>query len=110
MGGSMRRDIMDQWRTLDLHAQPSKGENGVHGSASPIEALFERANWLQQDMAADVYGESLVAAGIPVATLQEWSGDPAVEFEGTKQSLFDLHEDLDAPECTARALQVFAAA
>ena len=51
----------------------------------------------------------MIAAGVDAGTIRAWSSDPAVEFEGTKQSLFDLHEDLDAADCTAKAVAVLAA-
>lgn len=106
--GAIRRMILDGWKDLGLDSEPNTGNNGVHASASPIEGLFERMNWLSADPTADVYGAELVAAGIPVETIKEWSTDPAVPFEGSLQSLFDLHEDMDAPDCTARAVAVLA--
>ena len=54
--GSARRTIYDNWRTLDLPAQPNTGDNGVHASASPFEALAERANWLKTPIDKDFYG------------------------------------------------------
>lgn len=57
---------------------------------------------------SQVYGSELIAAGVPAEVLSAWSSDPALMFEGSKQSLFDLHEDLDAPACTARAIAVLA--
>lgn len=107
--GSIRRAILDQWEALGLAKQPFTGENGVHASASPLEGLFERMNWLGADPAADPYGASLVAAGIPATTLSAWSKDPAVAFDGGAFSVFDLHEDLTLGDCTAKALQVYAA-
>uniref|UniRef100_A0A7S2SMY4 Nucleoside-diphosphate kinase n=1 Tax=Rhizochromulina marina TaxID=1034831 RepID=A0A7S2SMY4_9STRA len=107
--GAIRRAILDGWQELGLDSEPNTGNNGVHASASPIEGLFERMNWLSADIEADVYGAELVAAGIPAETIKAWSEDPAVPFEGSLQSLFDLHEDMDAPDCTARAVAVLAA-
>lgn len=43
--GSVRRALFDQWETLGLAKEPHTSENGVHASASPLEALFERMNW-----------------------------------------------------------------
>ena len=42
---SMRGQIRDRWRELGLSAPPDTGDNGVHASASPFEALAERVNW-----------------------------------------------------------------
>ena len=59
------------------------GDNGVHGSASPFEALAERCNWLQASIETDAFGKALVASGIPLPTLtDEWFNDPQVDFEG----------------------------
>lgn len=107
--GAIRKAILDDWEALGLAGCPNTGDNGVHGSASPIEGLFERMNWLNQTPEEDVYGAELIAAGVDSETIKAWSSDPAVDFEGSKQSLFDLHEDLDAADCTAKAVAVLAA-
>ena len=48
-------------------------------------------------------------AGLDEASLKRWALDPAVVFEGAPQSVFGLHEGLDAPACTRRAAAVRAA-
>jgi hypothetical protein len=63
---------------------------------------------LGADPASDPYGAELLAAGLPLATLLEWAGDPTVVVEGNPGSLFDAVEDLSAPACTAKAVAVFA--
>ena len=45
--GSVRRVIYESYQSLDLPGRPNTGDNGVHASASPLEALAERANWLK---------------------------------------------------------------
>ena len=35
-----------RWEELGLAAVPFGADNGVHASASPVEAAFERATWL----------------------------------------------------------------
>lgn len=54
--GSLRQLIHADWKTLGLGAEPNTGDNGVHASASPFEALAERAsppilfaNWLTNE-------------------------------------------------------------
>ena len=42
---SLRGKIAAQWEALGLAAAPDVGDNGVHASASPFEALAERLNW-----------------------------------------------------------------
>ena len=43
--GSLRRSILEQWKSLGLASEPNVGDNGVHASASPFEAMAERINW-----------------------------------------------------------------
>lgn len=46
VAGSLRRQILDNWKELGLQSEPNVGDNGVHASASPFEALAERMNWV----------------------------------------------------------------
>mmetsp|Transcript_11388 Transcript_11388/g.34329 ORF Transcript_11388/g.34329 Transcript_11388/m.34329 type:complete len:530 (-) Transcript_11388:60-1649(-) len=101
--GSMRRLIYSDWQSLGLQAQPDTGDNGVHASASPFEALAERNNWLGVPLAQDRFGRAMLSAGVPRETVQAWCEDPPVSFEGKKQSLFDLLEDLDSGACLKKA-------
>ena len=48
---SLRGMIMDKYQALGLASKPYTGENGVHASASPFEALAERMNWLEAPLA-----------------------------------------------------------
>ena len=41
------------------------GENGMHGSASPFEAMAERMNWLGETLEKDKFAKTLSAAGLP---------------------------------------------
>ena len=61
-----------------LAAVPNVGDNGVHASASPFEALAERANWLGADVKTDNFGKALIAAGVTEETIKAWSVDPQV--------------------------------
>ena len=47
--GSIRRTILDTYTKLGLKTKPNTGDNGVHASASPFEAMAKRANWLGKD-------------------------------------------------------------
>ena len=79
--------VLKQWQELGLSAEPNVGDNGVHASASPFEALAERNNWLGAAFSEDPYGKELIAAGISEATLKEWSVDPQVAMpDGSKGS------------------------
>jgi len=104
--GSARRRIYENYQSLDLPGQPNTGDNGVHASASPFEALAERANWLKQPIENDFYGRGLMAAGIPPSAIATWCNDPQVTYEGKKGSLFDYLEDLDADTVISRAQKI----
>ena len=77
---------------------PSKdtGDNGVHASASPFEALAERSNWLRASISKDAFGKALLASGIPLPLLTKewWPGgtetDVATSFVTTSFVALDL--------------------
>jgi len=101
--GAVRKEIFKDWKKLGLASEPNVGDNGVHASASPFEALAERLNWMGATLEGDAFGKAMLAAGIPKATIMAWTKDPQVMFEGKKASLFDLLEDLDYDACLAKA-------
>lgn len=109
--GSIRRAILDNYKKLGLSSKPNTGDNGVHASASPFEALAERNNWLGKDIKGDSFGKGLVAAGVSLDTIGKWSGDSQVSVEGeTKDgktvSVFDTLEDLDADVVLAKVSKI----
>merc|ERR1712039_243821 len=106
--GSLRNDIYKDWSSLGLKSVPNTGDNGVHASASPFEALAERTNWLGADLSKDPFGKALLASGVSLKTIKAWTDDPPVKFEGKKQSLFDLLEDLDGRECLQKSAKIAA--
>merc|ERR1712048_1275489 len=95
---SARHLIWADWERLGLPKCPDTGDNGVHASASPFEALAERNNWLGVDLKRDYFGKAMLASGVPLPMLKEWCDDPAVNFDGKKQSLLDLLEDLNSKD------------
>jgi hypothetical protein len=106
--GSLRRTILDNYQSLGLAAVPNKGDNGVHASASPFEGLAEKINWLRRPLESDDFGKALLAAGLHKATIEQWSVDPQVIISenGSKGSVFDALEDLDAEDCIAKLVQL----
>jgi len=106
---SLRGMLFARWESLGLEAAPNTSDNGIHASASPFEGLAERMNWLSAAPAADPFGQRLLAAGIPEATVKEWSVDPQVPLPGGgKGSLFDQLEDMDLEACLAKATELAA--
>jgi len=101
--GSLRKAIFTDWKALGLKSEPDVGDNGVHASASPFEALAERLNWMKAKLEDDPFGAAMLSSGIPKDTIMAWTKDPQVNYEGKKASLFDLLEDLDYDECLAKA-------
>mmetsp|Transcript_63560 Transcript_63560/g.189395 ORF Transcript_63560/g.189395 Transcript_63560/m.189395 type:complete len:384 (-) Transcript_63560:46-1197(-) len=106
--GSLRNTIYNQWAELGLQTEPNTGNNGCHASASPFEALAERANWLGASLKSDYFAKAMLASGVPMEMLQAWCEDPPVSFDGKKQSLFDLLEDLDSGDCLEKAAKIAA--
>ena len=88
------------WRSYGLASAPNVGENAVHASASPFEALAERMNWLGKDPSQDSFGQ-LVLKAIGSSTLKEWAVDPTIIYGKIpiKKSLFDSVEDTDTAWC-----------
>jgi nucleoside diphosphate kinase len=107
---SLRGIIMKDWKALGLAKEPNVGDNGVHASASPFEALAERNNWLGIAIDKDHYGQQMLKAGISADTIKAWSVDPQVTYGAEsmpiKMSLFDSLEDTDADMCLARSLMI----
>jgi hypothetical protein len=105
---ALRGMVLDKWFSLGLDDVPNVGDNGVHASASPFEALAERANWLGADIASDKFGAQLIEAGVSLETIKAWSVDPQVVLDGSgkKGSLFDSVEDLNSVDCIAKLVEL----
>ena len=111
---SLRGGILGKWEALGLASAPNTGNNCVHASASPFEGFAERTNWLKEKytLASDPFGKLMLDAGIPEATLKEWSVDPQVVIpggDGKKGSLFDQVEDMDVEDCLKKLVEINAA-
>lgn len=108
--GCLRGVIYKQWKDLGLDFEPNVGDNGVHASASPFEALAERMNWVDAKLEDDEFGAAILAAGITKETIMAWSVDPQVEYGAPsmaiKGSLFDALEDTCSDKCLALARMI----
>lgn len=104
--GSIRNLILKDWEKMELKSVPNTTDNGVHASASPFEGLAEKANWLGAKMEDDPVGKALVERGLSKETITSWFGDPSVEYDGNKQSIFDMLEDLDIGDCLEKAAKI----
>eukprot|EP00298_Acanthocystis_sp_HF-20_P000156 c10196_g1_i1.p1 GENE.c10196_g1_i1~~c10196_g1_i1.p1 ORF type:complete len:558 (-),score=275.16 c10196_g1_i1:7-1680(-) len=104
---SLRSYIKQNWEELGLKQEPNTGDNGVHASASPFEALAEKMNWLRFKPENDYFGRRLLYTRIPIETIQLWTCDPQVSYNGSMKSLFDSLEDTDAVECLHRCESIY---
>jgi len=109
--GSIRRTILDSYKKLGLATKPNTGDNGVHASASPFEAMAERINWLGATVEDDAFGKGMLAAKVPKAKIEEWCADSQVAVEGETaegktMSVFDTLEDLDADDVLAKVSKI----
>jgi len=98
VAGSLRRLILEQWEELGLASKPDVGDNGVHASASPFEALAERMNWLGTSLQDDSFGKAMLT-NIPRDTILAWTKDPQIQLAGAAKSCFDSLEDTNSQEC-----------
>lgn len=107
---SLRGLVYKDWESLGLSSIPNVGDNAVHASASPFEALAERLNWLGADVQSDSFGKLLLESGISEEVIKKWSVDPQVVYGSAslpiKMSLFDSLEDTDSDMCLARMMMI----
>jgi len=107
---SLRGGALADWKNLGLAAEPNVGENCVHASASPFEALAERMNWLGYRADRDSFGKALLNAGVSTKTIKAWSLDPVVsygdKFDPTNKSIWDTIEDMDAQACIDKCVEI----
>eukprot|EP00928_Gymnodinium_smaydae_P061177 TRINITY_DN4532_c0_g1_i2.p1 TRINITY_DN4532_c0_g1~~TRINITY_DN4532_c0_g1_i2.p1 ORF type:complete len:847 (-),score=232.12 TRINITY_DN4532_c0_g1_i2:74-2614(-) len=104
--GSLRRSILQRWKELGLAAEPNMGDNGVHGSASPFEALVERLTWLGSKASSDPFGAALLRAGLSAERIEEWATNPLLYLSGGERPVFDSLEDQNAEVCIQRMLDL----
>lgn len=101
---SIRGRIWKNWRDLGLSREPSTGENGIHGSASPFEAFVEERNWLgaSSTTVESFFASELRKLSIDSELIEKWSRDPIVN----NQSLFDSLEGLDTEDCLTKMEEI----
>lgn len=106
---SLRGMFYKNWEAYGLAEIPNVGDNAVHASASPFEALCERMNWLQCKTEEDAFGAEVLKV-IPASVLDQWKNDPQVTFGAdgaqVKKSLFDTVEDMNSDDCLSKLQMV----
>jgi hypothetical protein len=99
---SIRAKMLAQHEALGMEEAPNNSNNGVHASASPLEALKERLIWLNFTLDSDPTGSKLVELAVwdeskrPV--LDSLLENPNVDVAGMKGKAFDILEDKDTPD------------
>jgi len=116
--GSVRNLLYKGWKGFGLVGRPDKGTNGIHASASPLEGMSERCNWLGRSLNDDPLAKELKKFGITKKELVEWCKDPRMKIgcdDGEDDSdvpkwheggLFDAVEDLDVGDCLERLIAI----
>merc|ERR1719329_1879924 len=89
--------------------EPDEFYNGVHVSASPLEALAERCNWLGANYFEDPFGKQLLDAGILPFWINKGLYNPLVRSTptGTEDRMFSLVEDMDSEDCIAKLKELY---
>lgn len=85
--------------------------NVVHFSASPLEGLREKQNWIQRKILEDSFGRALAEQGITRTLLKEsFFTNPKVKVPGREiknANLFEVLEDMDAKECLEMIVGIY---
>lgn len=97
---SLRGHIAANWSDLGLPGECTMGDNGVHASASPLEGLSEKMNWLEKKIEEEPFGIALTKFGVDAETIKKWNVDCRVSLaDGNESSIFDALEDKNVGEC-----------
>lgn len=95
---SLRAQILANYETLGLKEPPDNTDNGVHGSAGPLEALKERMLWLGFSLDTDPTAVKLTELAVWDPSrhhiLENLLTNPVID----NTPIFDLTEDKDTPE------------
>ncbi|CCW66893.1 unnamed protein product [Phytomonas sp. Hart1] len=105
---SLRGMIYQDWKDLGLARRPSSTENGVHASASPLEAMIEQHLWLGTPLGqCGCSAFMLKRLGLSPAAWLSWALNPRVHIDGSPRRvhIFDLLENKNTHEFLLAALQ-----
>ncbi len=93
---SVRGTMFSDWAALGLSKQPFGADNGVHASASPVEAAYETRLWLGTALENTPLYAAATAAGVAAGTIKAWVSGRGADASGTP--FFDLveHQNLSA--------------
>lgn len=97
---SIRGVLASRWMKLGLKHPLNMTENGIHASASPLEAAVERHLWLGTPLEQDTLSTLWSRHGISPAQLMRWTTNPIIEnkFLGEKKRVFDMAENMQTSQ------------
>lgn len=103
VSGAIRRSLLEAKSRLGI-PEVSKGQNGVHLSAGPVEGLFEIARFFGHS--ADVWRNAnmfaeLRKSGVSDSIIRSLEGNPIATSNGATKSIFDLTEEMDTTDAAS---------
>ena len=104
--GSLRHQILKNWKDLGLDEEPNYANNGVHASAGPIEGLHERLLWFGTKLKDDPFGAALLKANVDPDIIETFLKNKTVTLYGHTDSTFNFTEELDSSVCIRHALDL----
>jgi hypothetical protein len=100
---SLRGNIYSKWLDFKLLTSPDLKNNAIHAPSSAFESLIERSIWFMSPLESDIgLGQKLIAAGIPLQILKEWSFNPKI----VDTYVFDSMYNLDSEHCILKAKEL----
>jgi len=94
---SIRRNFLNNQSKFGLK-EVSKGANGVHMSAGPLEGMVELGRFFEIKPEHTAFGQALLTAGFSHQQVQQLVNNPTLDHDGKKISAFDLTEEKDSAE------------
>lgn len=107
---SLRSKCLRNWESLGMTEKPSVQNNCVHASAGPIEAMRERATWINMSLEKDPFAQAMLIEGVPFSLIESWSKNEPVTIKGLTKSSFDMFEDVDSGKVIESAIAMTALA
>lgn len=93
---SLRGRLYQEYQTFGLTEEPNKSKNCVHASAGPIEAMKERATWIELDLDKDPFARVMKSKGVSDELLKKWGNNETCKIGSKQGPAFDLLEDLNS--------------
>jgi hypothetical protein len=103
--GSLRKTILEQWKELGLTSPTRETMAFMLGAVSPFEDWLKRSTGWKRKRGRSVWCRILLKAGLSATTIK--SGRTRVTMsDGSKGSIFDALEDMNAGDCLAKMVGI----